>query len=63
VHGVNCLKFPINRPDFLASTIRMVLQDDALRTSLSQAAQQTARRFSSERYFDTIVRSVEALGA
>ncbi len=63
IHGVNCLKFPINRPDFLASTIRMVLQDDALRTSLSQAAQQTARRFSAERYFDTVVRSIEALGA
>ena len=63
VHGVNCLKFPINRPDFLASTIRMVLQDDALRTSLSQAGQQTARRFSAERYFDTVVRAIEALAA
>jgi glycosyltransferase involved in cell wall biosynthesis len=63
VHGINCLKFPINRPDFLASTIRMVLQDDALRVSLAQAAQATARRYSAERYFESVVRMIEGAGA
>lgn len=61
VHGVNCLKFPTNNPDFLASSLRMVLQDDVLRNNLSLQAANTAKRFSEQRFYGAMVQMVEGL--
>lgn len=62
VNGVNCLKFPVNRPDFLAALLRMLLQDDVLRNTLADAAQATVRRFgSADAYVDQVARLVETL--
>ncbi len=61
VHGVNCLKFPTNNPDFLASSLRMILQDDVLRHNLSVQSGNTAKRFSGERFYGALVQMVEGL--
>jgi glycosyltransferase involved in cell wall biosynthesis len=60
INGVNCLKFPISKPDFLASSLRMILQDDVLRASLGQAAQNTAKRYSADRYASVVTQLLES---
>ncbi len=60
INGVNCLKFPIGKPDFLASSLRMLLQDDVLRASLGTAAQGTARRYSADRYTSVVTQLLES---
>ena len=61
VHGVNCLKFPTNNPDFLASSLRMVLQDDVLRNTLSVQATNSSKRFSEQRFYGAMLQMVEGL--
>jgi glycosyltransferase involved in cell wall biosynthesis len=61
VHGVNCLKFPTGNPDFLASSLRMLLQDDVLRNNLSAQSVNTSKRFSHDRFYGAMVQMVEGL--
>jgi len=60
-HGVNCLKFPTNNPDFLASSMRMLLQDDVLRQNLISQGKNTAKRFPEDRFNSAMVQMVEGL--
>lgn len=59
-NGINCLKFPVNRPDFMASLMRLMLQDDVLRNSLAAAAQATARKYPVERFTSQVVQLLES---
>ena len=59
-NGVNCLKFPVNSPNFIASSIRMLLQDDVLRSNLSSMAQATAQRYSYENYYNQVINLAES---
>lgn len=61
INGINCLKFPINRPDFMASLMRMLLQDDVLRNTLAAAAHATARKYPTERFTAQVVHLLENL--
>jgi hypothetical protein len=59
-NGINCLKFPVNSPNFIASSIRMLLQDDVLRSNLSSMGQVTAQRYSYENYFNQVINLAES---
>jgi hypothetical protein len=59
-NGINCLKFPVNRPDFLASLTRMILQDDVLRNSIADEAKASAQRRGNDRYTAQTVQLIES---
>lgn len=59
-NGINCLKFPVNSPNFIASSMRMLLQDDVLRSNLSSMAQVTAQRYSYENYYNQVINLAES---
>jgi glycosyltransferase involved in cell wall biosynthesis len=59
-NGINCLKFPVNSPNFIASSMRMLLQDDVLRSGLSSMAQLTAKRYSYENYYNQVINLAES---
>jgi glycosyltransferase involved in cell wall biosynthesis len=60
-NGINCLKFPLERPDFLASLLRMVLHDDVLRNNLAANGQATVGKFPAERHLAQTMQLVESL--
>lgn len=59
-NGINCLKFPVNSPNFIASSMRMLLQDDVLRSNLSAMGQLTAKRYPYENYYNQVINLAES---